>query len=86
MTVNETVLNSVMLLDKCILELLKTINKLESIEYESILYSSMNRRISVLLNQVYTDRAKQNYKSAFRKCIFLRKYIEKEMRLLDGTR
>ncbi len=82
----ESVYNSVLLLDKCISSTIETINELEDIEYKSIVYSYKEKRINALLNQVYKDRDKKNYKEAIRKCIFLKKYVEREMRLIDGDR
>ena len=84
--VEESALNSILLLDKCIAKTIDTINKLEDVEYKNIINSNTTNRVNVLLNQVYKDRAEKNYRSAIRKCIFLKKYVEKEMRSLDESR
>lgn len=84
--VEESALNSILLLDKCIAKTIDTINKLENVEYKDIMNLNTTNRINVLLNQVYKDRAKKNYRSAIRKCIFLKKYVEKEMRSSDESR
>ena len=79
MMIDESVLNSVMLLDKRILKIVELINDLEDLEYESIINSNVIQRINLVLNQIYSDRNYKNYRSAIRKCIFLQKYIQKEM-------
>ncbi len=79
MMIDESVLNSVILLDKCILEIVNLINNLDDLEYESIMNSNVIQRINLVLNQIYNDRNYKNYRSAIRKCIFLQKYIQKEM-------
>lgn len=84
--VEESALNSILLLDKCIAKTIHTINKLEDVEYKDIFNSNITNRVNILLNQVYRDRAEKNYRSAIRKCILLKKYIEKEMRSLDESR
>ena len=73
--VDESVMNSIMLLDKCIAETVKIINALEAVEYENLFNSIAISRINIVLNQVYRDRVAKNYRSAIRKCIFLKKYI-----------
>ena len=78
--VKESALNSIFLLDKCIANTIESINELEDVKYENIINSNKITRVNVLLNQVYKDRADRNYRSAIRKCIFLKKYVEKEMR------
>lgn len=83
--VDESVWNSILLLDKCIAETVKEINKLEDVEYEKLINSIVIHRINILLNQVYRERTAKNYRSAFRKCIFLKKYVEKEMRLSNES-
>ena len=77
--IDESVLNSVILLDKCILKIVDLINNLDDLEYESIMNSNIIQRINLVLNQIYNDRNYKNYRSAIRKCIFLQKYIQKEM-------
>lgn len=84
--VEETVLTSILLVDKLILCTIETINKLEDVEYKSIVNSNVINKANQLLNQVYKDRAEKNYRSALRKCIFLKKYIEKKMRSSDEGR
>ena len=84
--VEESALNSILLLDKCIAKTIDTINELEDVEYKNIINSNTTNRVNVLLNQVYKDRAEKNYRSAIRKCIFLKKYVEKEMRSSDESR
>ena len=84
--VEESVLNSILLLDKCIAKTIDTINELEEVKYKNIINSNAIHRVNVLLNQVYRDRAEKNYRSAIRKCIFLKKYIEKEMRSSNESR
>lgn len=78
---NESVLDSIMILDKCFSEVLKIVNELEDVKYENIVCSATGMRIEVMINQIYKDRSIKNYKSAIRKCIFLKKYLEKEMGL-----
>ena len=84
--VEETVLTSILLVDKLIICTLETINKLEDVEYKNIVNSNITNKVNLLLNQVYKDRAEKNYRSALRKCIFLKKYIEKKMRSSDEGR
>lgn len=84
--VGESALNSILLLDKCIAKTIETINELEDVEYKNIINSNAAKRVNVLLNQIYRDRAEKNYRSAIRKCIFLKKYVEKEMRSSDEGR
>ena len=84
--VEESALNSILLLDKYIAKTIGTINELEDAEYKSIINSNTTNRMNELLNQVYRDRAEKNYRSAIRKCIFLKKYVEKEMRSSDENR
>lgn len=79
---NEKVLNSIMLLDKCLFELLNVVNELEDVKYQNIVCSAVGKRIEVIINQIYKDRTAKNYRSAIRKCIFLKKYLEKEMGLV----
>lgn len=79
MMVEESVLNSIMLLDKCILKTVKLINELDGLEYEKIMNSNVINKINIVLKQIYNDRNYKNYRSAIRKCIFLQKYIRKEM-------
>jgi len=85
MMVEEAVLTSILLVDKLIISTIETINKLEDVEYKSIVNSNVSNKANLLLNQVYKDRAEQNYRSALRKCIFLKKYVEKEMRSSDES-
>lgn len=82
MMIDESVLNSIILLDKCILKTVELVNELEDFEYEKIMDSNVIQRINVVLEQIYEERNAQNYRSAIRKCIFLQKYIQKEMRSL----
>lgn len=84
--VEESALNSILLLDKCIAKTAATINELEDVEYRNVINSNITNRVNVLLNQIYRDRAEKNYRSAIRKCIFLKKYVEKEMRSSDESR
>jgi len=79
MMIDESVLNSEILLNKCILKIVDLINNLDDLEYESIMNSNVIQRINLVLNQIYSDRNYKNYRSAIRKCIFLQKYIQKEM-------
>ena len=76
---DEKVLNSILILDKCIAEVLDVVNELENTEYENIVCSVLGKRIEAMLNQIYKDRSVRNYRSAIRKCLFLKKYLEKEM-------
>lgn len=84
--VEDTVLTSILLVDKLIISTIETINQLEDVKYENIVNSNVINKANLLLNQVYDSRAKRNYRSTLRKCIFLKKYVEKEMRMLDENR
>lgn len=84
--VEESALNSILLLDICIAKTIDKINELEDVKYKDIINSNTTNRVNVLLNQVYRDRAEKNYRSAIRKCILLKKYVEKEMRSSDESR
>ncbi len=82
---NEKILNSIMVLDKCISEVLQVMEELEDIKYRRIVCSTKGKRIEVIINQIYMDRSAKNYRSAIRKSIFLKKYLEKEMGLVHES-
>ena len=50
--VEETVLNSIMLLDKCILNKVRLINELDGMEYEKIMNSNVINKINIVLKQI----------------------------------
>lgn len=75
--------DSILVLDKLLNRAYRQIDLLEAIENEKLITEGKPEilgRIDSMLEQIYRDRTAGNYKSAVRKCLFLKGYIQRELR------
>ncbi len=83
MIISDKRADSIMMLDSMLLRLRSCIEDLKAPCYECLFRSGTINKIDALFNQIYMDRAKENYRSAFRKCIFLICFIDREKRIVN---